>query len=70
MIIIPFHINPRALNPILVTVFPKKTRRISTPIIRAIFWYLFIYPILCPEMLIAFGGELPFNSFTINNSSA
>ncbi len=27
MIIIPFHMNPRAVNPILVTVFPKKRRR-------------------------------------------
>ena len=70
MIIIPFHMNPRAVNPILVTVFPKKRRRTKTPIIRAIFWNLFICPILCLKMLIAFGGKLPFSSFTINNGSA
>lgn len=44
-ITIPFHINPRALKPIFVTVFPKNNIRIIAPMTRAIFWYLFIYVI-------------------------
>ncbi len=45
-ITIPFHINPRALKPIFVTVFPKNNIRIKAPMARAIFWYLFIYALL------------------------